>query len=55
MVANQETTSVKPLNKDTVDRAIQSGQDYFRRSQTPEGYWWGQLQSSTMEAEYLSP
>ena len=35
-------------------RVIRRCQDYFRRCQYPEGYWWGKLESnSTMEAEYL--
>ena len=43
-----------PPNHGLVNRAIRRGQDYFRRSQSPEGYWWGQLESNTtMEAEYL--
>lgn len=38
----------------TVNRAIGLCQDYFRRHQYPEGYWWGRLESNTsMEAEYL--
>ena len=37
-----------------VNQAVQRSQDYFRRTQFPEGYWWGELESNpTMEAEYL--
>ena len=35
-------------------RAVARSRDYFVRTQAPEGYWWGELESnSTMEAEYL--
>ncbi len=35
-------------------RAVRLSQDYFRRSQNADGYWWGELESNTtMEAEYL--
>ena len=41
------------LNR-AVNQAVHRSQDYFRRTQFPEGYWWGELESnSTMEAEYL--
>ena len=34
--------------------ALHGVQDYFLRTQTPEGYWWGELESNpTMEAEYV--
>jgi len=37
-----------------VDEAVRRSQDYFRRTQYPDGYWWGELESNpTMEAEYL--
>ena len=37
-----------------VDAAIGRCHAYFRDSQYPEGYWWGELESNpTMEAEYL--
>ena len=50
MVALPRITQVKQA----VDLAIQRSQDYFRRTQYPEGYWWGELESNpTMEAEYL--
>lgn len=40
--------------KRAVDRAVKRSQDYFRRTQHPEGYWWGELESNpSMEAEYL--
>ena len=33
---------------------MRRSQDYFRRTQYPDGYWWGELESNpTMEAEYL--
>ena len=54
MVTSPKNRTVNPSSKDAVDRAIRLGQDYFRRNQSPEGYWWGQLESNTtMEAEYL--
>ncbi|MYC39251.1 MAG: squalene--hopene cyclase [Chloroflexi bacterium] len=37
-----------------VKRAISHSHRYFRDSQHPDGYWWGELESNpTMEAEYL--
>ena len=34
--------------------AISRTQAYFRRSEHPDGYWWGELESNnTMEAEYV--
>ena len=40
--------------KQAADQAVQRSQDYFRRTQHPDGYWWGELESNpTMEAEYL--
>ena len=40
--------------RDAVAEAVARSQDYFMRTQAPEGYWWGELESnSTMEAEYL--
>ena len=37
-----------------LDEAISRTQAYFRRSQHPDGYWWGELESNnTMEAEYV--
>ena len=39
---------------DAVSKAVSRSQAYFARTQAPEGYWWGELESnSTMEAEYL--
>ena len=36
------------------DQAVGRSHDYFRRTQYPDGYWWGELESNaTMEAEYL--
>ena len=44
---------VPPLGSE-VDRAIDRTHAYFRRSQYPDGYWWGELESNnSMEAEYL--
>ena len=38
----------------SLDEAISRTQAYFRRSQHPDGYWWGELESNnTMEAEYV--
>ncbi|MBI4336403.1 MAG: squalene--hopene cyclase [Chloroflexi bacterium] len=37
-----------------LDQAVQRAVDYFLRTQHPDGYWWGELESNpTMEAEYL--
>ena len=37
-----------------VKRSISHSHRYFRDSQHPDGYWWGELESNpTMEAEYL--
>jgi squalene-hopene/tetraprenyl-beta-curcumene cyclase len=45
---------VSPGLLDAVSKAVARSQDYFARTQSPEGYWWGELESnSTMEAEYL--
>ena len=45
---------VSPGLLDAVSKAVSRSQDYFARTQSPEGYWWGELESnSTMEAEYL--
>ena len=50
MVAQPKNTQVNRV----VAQAVQRSQDYFRRTQYPEGYWWGELESNpTMEAEYL--
>jgi len=39
---------------ETVNEAIRRSQEYFLRSQHPDGYWWGELESNvTMAAEYL--
>ena len=39
---------------DAVSIAVSRSQEYFARTQAPEGYWWGELESNpTMEAEYL--
>ncbi|PKB72429.1 MAG: squalene--hopene cyclase [SAR202 cluster bacterium Io17-Chloro-G6] len=50
MVTQPKNTEVKQA----ADRAVRRSQDYFRRTQYPDGYWWGELESNpTMEAEYL--
>lgn len=37
-----------------VHHAIENCQDFFRRNQFEEGYWWARLEANpTMEAEYL--
>ena len=37
-----------------VDEAIRRAQGYFLRTQHPDGYWWGELESNVcMAAEYL--
>ena len=37
-----------------VKQAVSHSHRYFRESQHPDGYWWGELESNpTMEAEYL--
>ena len=47
-------SSVSPGLLNAVSIAVSRSQDYFARAQSPEGYWWGELESnSTMEAEYL--
>jgi len=50
MVAQEKHTPVEQA----AGQAVRRSQDYFRRTQYPEGYWWGELESNTtMEAEYL--
>ena len=55
MIAKEAPESrVSPGLMDAVSKAVSRSQRYFARSQAPEGYWWGELESnSTMEAEYL--
>ena len=37
-----------------VSTAVERSQAYFLRTQHPEGYWWGELESNpTMEAEFI--
>ncbi|MDE2766006.1 MAG: squalene--hopene cyclase [Chloroflexota bacterium] len=37
-----------------VEEALGKVQDYFLRTQHPDGYWWGELESNpTMEAEHI--
>ena len=39
---------------DAVSITVSRSQEYFARTQSTEGYWWGELESNpTMEAEYL--
>jgi len=53
MVEAQKSRVSKELRK-AVAEAVRRSQDYFARTQAPEGYWWGELESNpTMEAEYL--
>ena len=50
MIASSKNTQVEW----SVNQAVKRSQEYFRQTQSPEGYWWGQLESNpTMEAEYL--
>ncbi len=52
-ITTQNATFVQ-YGDEALARAIRLSQDYFRRSQHPEGYWCGQLESNTtMEAEYM--
>ncbi|HZP26617.1 MAG TPA: squalene--hopene cyclase [Dehalococcoidia bacterium] len=38
----------------SLDEAIARSQEYFLRTQDPQGFWWGELESNvTMAAEYL--
>ncbi len=47
-------TSVREDLQPAVDRAVGRCHQYFRETQYPEGFWWGELESNpTMEAEYL--
>ncbi|MEE8466171.1 MAG: squalene--hopene cyclase [Dehalococcoidia bacterium] len=48
------TESKHAETQQAADQAVRRSQDYFRRTQYPDGYWWGELESNpTMEAEYL--
>ncbi len=39
---------------EAVDETIRRSQEYFLRTQHPDGYWWGELESNVcMAAEYL--
>ena len=47
------TTDVGRL-AESVDEAIRRSQEYFLRTQHPDGYWWGELETNVcMAAEYL--
>ncbi|HEY4771158.1 MAG TPA: squalene--hopene cyclase [Myxococcales bacterium] len=42
------------LEHSAVDLVIQRAQGWFAREQSPEGFWWAELESNaTMDAEYL--
>ena len=49
MVASQTHISGAPSkapSKKAVDEAVRRSQAYFRASQSPEGYWCGELESN---------
>ena len=53
-MAWRATTDVSSDLPDLVARAVRRAQGHFLRTQAPEGYWWGELESNpTMEAEFL--
>ncbi|PKB64570.1 MAG: squalene--hopene cyclase [SAR202 cluster bacterium Io17-Chloro-G2] len=53
-MALNTSASEKPVPAQVVDRAIANCQDFFRRNQFEEGYWWARLEANpTIEAEYL--
>ncbi len=53
-VEQAQTSCVSQELRNAVTEAVGRSQDYFIRTQSPEGYWWGELESNpTMEAEYL--
>ena len=53
MTLKQENTTETPHPR-AVELAIRRCQAYFGRTQYPEGYWWGELESNpAMEAEHL--
>ena len=53
-VRQAQTSRASQELRNVVAQAVGRSQDYFARTQAPEGYWWGELESnSTMEAEYL--
>ena len=53
MTLTQENTT-ETTHRRAVEQAIRRCQAYFGRTQYPEGYWWGELESNaTMEAEHL--
>ncbi len=48
------TEAVGAVGAMDVAGAIARSQQYFRQTQYPDGYWWGELESNnTMEAEYI--
>jgi squalene-hopene/tetraprenyl-beta-curcumene cyclase len=53
MVETEKPQVSKDL-RTAVAEAVRRSQEYFTRTQSPEGFWWGELESNpTMEAEYL--
>ena len=53
MTLTQQNTPETP-RRQAVEQAIRRSQAYFGRTQHPEGFWWGELESNTtMEAEHL--
>ena len=54
IVEEAQASRISQGLRDAVARTVERSQGYFARTQSPEGYWWGELESnSTMEAEYL--
>ncbi|MBI1886262.1 MAG: squalene--hopene cyclase [Chloroflexi bacterium] len=54
MKTQSVSSIIDPGRLAAVDEAIQRSQEYFLRTQHPDGYWWGELESNvTMAAEYL--
>ena len=48
------STEAVPDTQQQAQEALRRVQDYFLRTQHPDGYWWGELESNpTMEAEYI--
>jgi squalene-hopene/tetraprenyl-beta-curcumene cyclase len=47
-------TAAVSTSRDALDEAIRRTQDYFLRTQHPDGYWVGELETNVcMAAEYL--
>ena len=48
------STDSGPGTRQQAEQALRRVQEYFLRTQHPDGYWWGELESNpTMEAEYV--